>query len=97
MLTKNINNVSRISFIAHPRHNFSTIINKGKHTSVRIGCDYRTFFGFLVIVPENYALLLHRLKKFNRQLKPGLNFKIPIIDTIEYVHDLREQVVEIQT
>lgn len=76
---------------------FSSTSNRNKHTSIRIGCEYRTFFGFIVIVPENYALLLHRLKKFHRQLKPGLNFKIPIIDTIEYVHDLREQVVEIQT
>ena len=30
-------------------------------------------------------------------MKPGLNFKIPFIDTIEYVHDLREQVVEISS
>jgi len=51
----------------------------------------------VVIVPENYALLVHRFKKFDRQLKPGINFKIPLIDTIEYIHDLREQVVEIQT
>lgn len=69
---------------------FSSKTGLSKHTSQRIGCEYRTFFGFLVIVPENYALLLHRLKKFHRQLEPGLNFKIPFVDTIEYVHDLRE-------
>lgn len=30
-------------------------------------------------------------------MKPGLNFKIPIIDSVEYVHDLREQVIEISS
>ena len=48
-------------------------------------------------MPENYAILLHRFKKFHKQLEPGLNFKIPLIDTIEYVHDMREQAVEIST
>jgi regulator of protease activity HflC (stomatin/prohibitin superfamily) len=48
-------------------------------------------------VREQYACLIHRFQKFHKQVKPGLNFKIPIIDTIEYVHDLREQVVEISS
>jgi regulator of protease activity HflC (stomatin/prohibitin superfamily) len=30
-------------------------------------------------------------------MNPGLNFKIPFVDTIEYVHDLREQVIEISS
>jgi regulator of protease activity HflC (stomatin/prohibitin superfamily) len=41
--------------------------------------------------------LLHRFKKFERKLEPGLNFKLPFIDTIEYVHDLREQAIEISS
>lgn len=53
--------------------------------------------GFAVFVREKYACLVHRLQKFNRQMNPGLNFKIPFIDTIEYVHDLREQVIEISS
>ena len=28
-------------------------------------------------------------------MKPGLNFIIPIVEKIAYVHDLREQVIEI--
>lgn len=28
-------------------------------------------------------------------MEPGLNFKVPIIDKLAYVHDLREQVIEI--
>ena len=64
--------------------------NKSNTVSQRIGKDYRTFLGFAVIVPENYAILLHRFKKFSKQLEPGLKFKVPFVDTIEYVHDLRE-------
>ncbi len=30
-------------------------------------------------------------------MSPGLNFKIPFLDTLEYTHDLREQVVEISS
>ena len=72
--------------------------SKGKKNhSQRIGKDYRQYFGFAVIVPEQYALLLHRFKKFDRKLEPGLNYKIPFIDTIEYVHDLREQAIEISS
>lgn len=51
----------------------------------------------MVIVPENYAIMLHRFKKFHRQLQPGLNFKVPFIDSIDYVHDMREQAIEILT
>jgi regulator of protease activity HflC (stomatin/prohibitin superfamily) len=53
--------------------------------------------GFIVLVREKYAILIHRFQKYNRLLKPGLNFKIPLIDSVEYVHDLREQVIEISS
>ena len=39
--------------------------------------------------------MLHRFEKFATYLEPGLNFKIPFIDKVEYVHDLREQVIEV--
>lgn len=48
-----------------------------------------------MIVGEKYATLIHRFEKFHRKLEPGLNFKIPIIDKVAYVHDLREQAIEI--
>ena len=53
--------------------------------------------GFAVIVPEQYAILVHRLKKYHSQLQPGINFIIPFIDTIEYTHDLREQAIDISS
>jgi len=52
-------------------------------------------FGFLVIVGENYATMIHRFSKFQKQLEPGVNFVIPFVDQVAYVHDLREQVIEI--
>ena len=50
---------------------------------------------FFSIVGENYAVMVHRFQKFHRQLKPGFNFMVPFIDTVAYVHDLREEVLEI--
>lgn len=53
--------------------------------------------GIVVFVREKYACLIHRFQKFDRLMTPGLNFKIPFLETIEYVHDLREQVIEISS
>jgi regulator of protease activity HflC (stomatin/prohibitin superfamily) len=63
-------------------------------TSQRL-CPGVINFGCFVIVGEKFATMIHRFEKFDRQLQPGLNFKIPIIDKVAYVHDLREQVIEI--
>ena len=52
-------------------------------------------FGFCVIVGQEYAGMLHRFEKFNQKLESGLSWKIPFVDEVAYVHDLREQVVEI--
>lgn len=54
-------------------------------------------WGVFVIVGENYAVMVHRFAKFHRQLEPGLNFLIPMVDQINYVHDLREEVLEIHS
>jgi len=51
----------------------------------------------VVFVREKYAVLVHRFQKYDRKLEPGLNFIIPFIDQVEYVHDLREQVIEISS
>jgi len=52
-------------------------------------------FGCFVIVGEQYATMVHRFQKFQKQLQPGVNFIIPFIDQVAYVHDLREQVIDI--
>ena len=52
-------------------------------------------YGFVVIVGEQYATMIHRFQKFQRQLEPGVNFIVPFIDSVAYIHDLREQVIEI--
>jgi regulator of protease activity HflC (stomatin/prohibitin superfamily) len=43
-----------------------------------------------VIVGEKFATLVHRFEKYDRQMKPGFNFIMPVIEKIAYVHDLRE-------
>ena len=75
---------------AMPKRNF---FSAGDSSTRTTGGCYN--LGFAVIVGQEYAVMLHRFEKFAAQLEPGLNFKIPIIDKVEYVHDLREQVIEI--
>ena len=45
------------------------------------------------IVPQARARNVERLGRYNRTLKPGLNFVIPYIDRVYSMIDLREQVV----
>lgn len=52
---------------------------------------------FFVIVGEKKATLVERFKKYHRTMQPGLNFKIPIIDSVSHSIDLREQVIEISS
>jgi len=45
------------------------------------------------IVPQARARNVERLGRYNRTLKPGLNFVIPYIDRVYSTIDLREQVI----
>eukprot|EP00826_Nyctotherus_ovalis_P054282 TRINITY_DN709_c0_g1_i5.p1 TRINITY_DN709_c0_g1~~TRINITY_DN709_c0_g1_i5.p1 ORF type:complete len:180 (-),score=55.41 TRINITY_DN709_c0_g1_i5:47-586(-) len=53
--------------------------------------------GTFVFVRQNYAAMLHRFRKYQRVLKPGINLKIPFIDQIAFVQDLRERAIEISS
>lgn len=46
---------------------------------------------YILIVRQSTAVIVERLGKFNRELKPGLHFLIPILDSVRAVVDLREQ------
>jgi len=54
-------------------------------------------FGVFVVVGERFATIVERFNKYNRTFEPGINFKIPFIDKISQVIDLREQVIEISS
>jgi regulator of protease activity HflC (stomatin/prohibitin superfamily) len=47
------------------------------------------------IVPQQEAWLIERFGKFNRILDSGLHFLIPVVDSIRYVHNLKEQTLDI--
>ncbi|OII71638.1 stomatin-like protein 2 [Cryptosporidium andersoni] len=53
---------------------------------------YNHHFG-LVIVPEQIALVIERFGRFNRILNSGLNWLIPFVDKIAYVHSLKEEAI----
>ncbi len=46
-------------------------------------------------VPEKKAYVVERFGQFQRILKPGINFLIPIIDKIAYTHSLKEEAISI--
>ena len=66
---------------------------KGKTVMIR---PYANLFGAFIFVRQNYAVMLHRFQKYTRTLTPGYNIKIPFIDKIAFVQDLREQAIEIK-
>ena len=49
----------------------------------------------IIIVPERENVVIERLGKFNRLLKPGIYFLIPFFDKASYKQEIREQVIDI--
>ncbi|UPQ99743.1 stomatin [Chloropicon primus] len=47
------------------------------------------------IVPQQEAWVIERFGKFNRVLDSGIHLLIPIVDSIRYVHNLKEQTLDI--
>ncbi len=52
-------------------------------------------FKTIIIVTERENVIIERLGKWDRTLKPGLHILIPFIDSAAYRHEIREQVVDI--
>ncbi|KAI1730709.1 SPFH domain / band 7 family domain-containing protein [Ditylenchus destructor] len=46
-------------------------------------------------VPQQQAWVVERMGKFYKILEPGVNFLLPVIDKIGYVHSLKEIAIEI--
>jgi regulator of protease activity HflC (stomatin/prohibitin superfamily) len=42
------------------------------------------------IVPQQFAYVVERLGKFHAVLEPGLNFIVPFVDRMAYIHSLKE-------
>ncbi len=49
----------------------------------------------MIVVPMRELSVLERLGKFHKVLQPGFHFLIPFFDRIAYVHETREQVIDI--
>ncbi len=47
------------------------------------------------IVPQQSAIVVERLGKYNRTLHAGLHILIPFIDRLHYIHELKEVVLDI--
>ena len=42
------------------------------------------------VVPQQHALVIERLGKYDRTLAPGLRFVMPFVDRVAYRHSLKE-------
>lgn len=52
-------------------------------------------FKTILIVTERENVIIERLGKYQRTLKPGIYFLIPFFDSVAYKQEMREQVVDI--
>lgn len=52
-------------------------------------------FKTIIIVQERENVIIERLGKFHRLLKPGIYFLIPFFDKAAYIQEVREQVLDI--
>mmetsp|Transcript_28756 Transcript_28756/g.89443 ORF Transcript_28756/g.89443 Transcript_28756/m.89443 type:complete len:418 (-) Transcript_28756:15-1268(-) len=49
----------------------------------------------VIIIREGECALVERLGRFDRELKPGLHLKIPLVDSVRATMTVREQVLDI--
>ncbi|MCS6971694.1 MAG: paraslipin [Leptospiraceae bacterium] len=64
-------------------------------SSIVILALFVLFLRMFRVVPMRVLAVKERLGKFKGVLKPGFHFLVPFIDRIAYMHDSREQVIDI--
>ena len=52
-------------------------------------------FKTAVVVPQQNAVVVERLGKFNRKLDAGFHVLFPFLDKVSYKHTLKEQAIDI--
>jgi len=70
------------------------VLYTGQHQQIRLrsGLPINTV---ILFVPQQEAWIVERFGKFHKLLEPGLNFLVPIIDSIRYVQSLKEIAIDI--
>ncbi|MDD1783211.1 paraslipin [Enterovibrio sp. ZSDZ35] len=51
--------------------------------------------GAVKFVPQNTAYVIERFGKYNKTMEAGLNFLVPFIDRVAYIHTLKEQAFDV--
>ncbi|KAM5549358.1 hypothetical protein ABKV19_000664 [Rosa sericea] len=77
-----------------PAHNFPTVRNyfRNRDSNYVNRCPFN--FGVL-FVPEAEAFVVQRCGKFTQILPSGINFLVPFVDKVAYVHSLKEEVISV--
>ncbi|KAL6209801.1 hypothetical protein ACLB2K_020740 [Fragaria x ananassa] len=77
-----------------PAHNFprvrSYFRDRDKNYVNRCPINFGVLF-----VPEAEAFVVQRCGKFTKVLPPGVNFLVPFLDKVAYVHNLKEEVINV--
>ncbi len=55
-----------------------------------------TLWAGVKIVPQNQAKVVERMGRYDRTLTGGLNFLIPFLDRVAYVHSLKEVALDVE-
>jgi len=71
-----------------------TIVPRLARTIV-IGRDQRNWNSVVLMVPQAEEWMIERFGRFNRKATPGLNFAIPVIESIAYRRSLKESTIPI--
>lgn len=53
------------------------------------------FFGSICLVPTRKTYIVERLGRYHKTLGAGFHALIPFVDKVTYVHDLKEQTIEV--
>mmetsp|Transcript_121010 Transcript_121010/g.214055 ORF Transcript_121010/g.214055 Transcript_121010/m.214055 type:complete len:344 (-) Transcript_121010:89-1120(-) len=60
-----------------------------------VGRDKRNVNSIILMVPQAEEWMIERFGKFNRNARPGLNFAIPILESVAYKRSLKESTIPI--
>merc|ERR1719482_650130 len=72
----------------------NALLRQARRTIV-VGRDQRNWNLGVLMVPQAEVWMIERFGKFNRTASPGLNFAIPIIESIAYKRSLKENTLPI--
>ena len=64
--------------------------------TIVVGRDQRNWNSVVLMVPQAEEWMIERFGKFSRTASPGLNFAIPIVESVAYRRSLKETTIPVR-